>query len=84
MNHIINRQEYRRRHTCMRNWYFAMKDCARRSAERNRVIAVLGINNDNFYKLLEGRVYINDNSMQVINKVINRGCLPGLEIDIFA
>lgn len=80
----INKAEHKRRHRCMRQWYFSYKDCARRSAERRRVIATLGINSDNFYKMLEGRTYISDTSVQVINKVINRNCIPGLEIDIFA
>ena len=68
----------------MRKWYFSYKDCARRSSERRKVIEKLGINRDNFYKMLEGRTYINDTSVQVINNVINRNCIPGLEIDIFA
>ena len=79
----IDRKEHRRRNRCMRKWYFTY-DCARRSAERRKVMAQLGINSDNFYKLLEGRTYINDESVRVINKVINRNCIPGLEIDIFA
>lgn len=80
----INEAEHNRRHRCMRKWYFSHKSCARRSVERRKVMAKLGINSDNFYKMLEGRTYINDTSVQVINNVINRNCLPGLEIDIFA
>ena len=84
MNHIIDRAEYNRRNQCMRNWYFTYADCARRSAMRRMVVERLGINNDNFYKLLEGRTYISDTSMRVINNVINKDCITGLEIDIFA
>ena len=83
MKHRIDRDEHRRRNQCMRKWYFTY-DCARRSVERRKVIAKLGINRDNFYKLLEGRTFIDDYSAQVINKVINRNCIAGLEIDIFA
>ena len=48
MKHRIDRDEHRRRNQCMRKWYFTY-DCARRSAERRKVIAKLGINRDNFY-----------------------------------
>lgn len=79
----INRQEHHRRQECMRKWYFSFKECARRSAERRKVLAKMGINSDNFYKLLEGRTFISNDSMKMINSVINRNCIPGLEIDIF-
>ena len=80
----IDKQEHRRRQSCMRKWYFSYKECSRRSAERRKVIAKLGINSDNFYKLLEGRTYISDTIVQVINNVFNRNCTQGLEIDMFA
>lgn len=80
----IDPAEKCRRQMCMRKWYFMYKECSRRSSERRMVMKRLGISRQKFYRLLDGVTYIGDNSMQVINNTINRNCIEGLEVDIFA
>ena len=84
MRTIINHDEQERRCRCMRKWYFGRKDSRSRSVERRKVLSYLGITSETFYNILSGRTYINDTDAQSINRVVNRFCIPGWEVDIFA
>lgn len=68
----------------MRKWYFGRKDSRSRSVERRKVLSRLNITPDKFYGMLSGRTYINDEKARAINEVVNRSCIPGWEVDIFA
>lgn len=81
---MISYEEKKRRADCLRRWYFHLRSYKARSVERRRINQKLAINNDNFYKMLEGRTYISDQRAKVINEVANRHCIVGLELDIFA
>ncbi len=81
---MISPTEKKRRADCLRRWYLHLRGNRARSIERRRINQKLAISNDNFYKMLEGRTYINDQRAKVINEVANRHCIVGLELDIFA
>lgn len=81
---MISHTEKKRRADCLRRWYLHLRGNRARSIERRRINQKLAISNDNFYKMLEGRTYINDQRAKVINEVANRHCIVGLELDIFA
>ena len=81
---MINHEEQARRTQCMRRWYYNIPDCARRSAERRLICARTGISTLVFYYMLSGYTYINNERANIINQVINRSVIPGLETDIFA
>lgn len=79
---MINHEEQTRRAQCMRRWYFS-HPCAMRSAIRRHICSQSSCSNRAFYFMLKGCTYISDERVTVINRVINRGTIPGLDVDIF-
>ena len=81
---MIDPVERLRRKECLRKWYFGHSEMRTRSVVRGLVTRRLSISHYQFYMMLIGRAYVNNYRAKGINEVINKGCIPGLEADIFA